>query len=66
MPFVGKSRLSRVSNVSAGRMLDVKPSLKRFASGKLWKRLTALDVPKNVVDGDVETLSTSAVYVIDA
>ena len=33
-PLVGKRRLSRVSNVSVGRRLDVYPSLKRFASGR--------------------------------
>jgi hypothetical protein len=39
-------------------MLDVKPSLNRFASGRLKNKLTVLDVPKNVVVGRVETSST--------
>src|SRR6516225_9897958 len=31
-----------------GRMLDVMPSLKRFASGSLWNTLVADAVPRNV------------------
>ncbi len=62
IPDVGKSRLSRVSNVIVGRSEMTRPELKRFASGRAWKIETNPGAaPKNVFVGCVSTESYSVV-----